>query len=374
MMTGGRIHSGARFATVMASLLALFGCGFVRAPFVAQPVSLLSSAYVANAGTSGTISMFEVSRSGLWTPTAPPSIAAGQLPESLVVAPFGQFVYVANARDNRISQFAIDHKTGLLAPLSPASVPAGAYPQNIAIDPSGRFVYTANTLDNAISMFTADPATGVLLPTNPATVPGGGDVSSYLGGLAIDPLARFVYANNGNTISTFSIDPVSGVLTFVAIAPSGGGRGFSPAIDPTGEFLYVPAEAQGRVVIFAINRTTGALTPAATPFVLVGDGPSSVAIDPDGKHLYVVNRNAATVSQFSIGLGGNLSPLATPLLADGGQPWQMLIDPSGQLAYVSNERTAMVEIYKFDAQGQLLPYGTAVAGTGAGGMGIAQAH
>jgi DNA-binding beta-propeller fold protein YncE len=152
------------------------------------------------------------------------------------------------------------------------------------------------------------------------------------------------------------------------------GANFPPAIDPAGQFLYVPNEASSVLTVLAIDRATGGFSFAQTPSVHVGDGPSSVGIDPTGRYLYVVNRRDQTISQFTVGTGGNLTPMAVPLVSDPGQPWQILVDPSGQLAYVSNEQTASVTIYRIGAAGELIQYGSAAAGQGAGGMGIARRH
>ncbi len=354
------------------------GCTNVVIPYkptISQPapVSLLSSAYVESAET-GTVSMFRVSSSGLWTPTQPPSVGTGQLPESLVVDPSGRFVYVVNARDNTISQFVIDSATSVLQPNRPALVPTGAYPQYLAIDPSGRFVYSANSNDGTVSMFAADAVNGALTPMAPAQVAAGSPASSPAG-IVVDPLDRFVYCSNGDgTIAVFTINSVTGVLSPASIIAfgSGGSRGFAPAIDPAGRFLYAPEEGLNQLLVFSIDGATGQLTPASIPSYSVGMEPASVAIDPAGRYLYVVNRGDGTISQFAIESDGSLA--AMPIVDDGGQPWQMLVDPSGQIAYVSNEGTASVSIYKIDSAGQLIMYGSAPAGLGAGGIGIARAQ
>jgi len=73
----------------------------------------------------------------------------------------------------------------------------------------------------------------------------------------------------------------------------------SMAVHPTGKFLYVASEGDN-LSAFTINPTTGALTPiAGSPFD-VGPVPFGVAVDQSGRFLYVSNRNAGTVSGFRI--------------------------------------------------------------------------
>ena len=114
-----------------------------------------------------------------------------------------------------VSMFTVDSCTGMFTATTPASVPTGySYPQNsdaeqMVVDPRGRFAYVANLVSNAsdqatISMFTINPTTGVLTPTAPATVPTG----FFPQEIAIDPLGRFVYTANSDdaTVSMFTIN------------------------------------------------------------------------------------------------------------------------------------------------------------------------
>ena len=52
------------------------------------------------------------------------------------------------------------------------------------------------------------------------------------------------------------------------------------AVDPKGKFAYVPNLGSGNVSGFAIDATSGALTPlTASPFG-AGSGPIGVVVDP----------------------------------------------------------------------------------------------
>lgn len=361
-------------------LIAAVGCADRINPFLPIasspqpapiPVSGLASAYVASSG-AGTVSSFQVSSAGLWTPTKPASVPVGSVPEALVVDASGRFVYVANDRDDTVSQFVIDSTTGLLHPNSPVTVPTGIAPQAMTTDATGRFVYVPNSGDATVSTYSINPSTGVLDLVN--TVSSSGQVC---GGIGIHPNGRFVYAGcSSGSVDAFASDASTGALTEIGkfTVQAGAGRVFSPVVEPTGHYLYVPLESVNMILVFSIDQSTGLLTPAATPSVSVGNAPSWIAVDPAGKYLYVINRGDASISEFSIGVGGALTPLSTPVLNDGGVPWQMLVDPSGQLAYVSNESKAVVEIYRIDASGELVYYSSAPAGAQAGGIGIARAR
>jgi Lactonase, 7-bladed beta-propeller len=68
---------------------------------------------------------------------------------------------------------------------------------------------------------------------------------------------------------------------------------------------------------YAIDPTTGALTPIkGSPFA-AGILPTSVAVDPTGKFAYVANSNSNTVSAYSIGADGSLTPVPNFALWNG---------------------------------------------------------
>jgi len=88
--------------------------------------------------------------------------------------------------------------------------------------------------------------------------------------LAIDPAGKFVYVVNDddNTISAYAIDATSGGLTPLAGSPVPVHRGSDAlAIEAAGKFAYVSSVESDSIFAYAIDATTGALTPiAGSPF------------------------------------------------------------------------------------------------------------
>jgi Lactonase, 7-bladed beta-propeller len=92
-----------------------------------------------------------------------------------------------------------------------------------------------------------------------------GTDSVHAGALAFHPNGRFVYGASG-VVSGFSIDVDSGALRALAGTEVDGG-GSDPmaidlAIDPSGRFLYAVRSATGALDAYAIDPTSGALTPS----------------------------------------------------------------------------------------------------------------
>ena len=95
----------------------------------------------------------------------------------------------------------------------------------------------------------------------------------------MDPTGRFAYVANSASgdVTTFSIDPVTGVLTEVGTAVAAGDAPRSVTVDPTGRFAYVSNFDSDDVTTFSIDPVTGALTEVGTS-VIAGTGPHSITI------------------------------------------------------------------------------------------------
>ena len=79
----------------------------------------------------------------------------------------------------------------------------------------------------------------------------------------ISPDGRFLYATNrgdANDITIFSVDPETGMLTFVDRRPTNGKGPRNFVIDPTGSFLLIANQNSDSVSIFRIDKNTGKLS------------------------------------------------------------------------------------------------------------------
>jgi len=182
----------------------------------------------------------------------------------------------------------------------------------IAVNFSGHFLYVApysdSSGDTGIGIFTVQ-SNGTVVFTN--FVQAQSD-----GGAAITPNGAFLYTHSDG-------------------APVG-----NPGSNPCGP---VTSNLWG----FSINSTTGALTAVAgSPFVFqrdvceVGTAPQYVAtqIDPAGKRLFVVDSGNATVTVFAIDPStGALTPLpGSSKDSSVGGFYASVIDPMGRFLYVGS--------------------------------------
>ena len=123
--------------------------------------------------------------------------------------------------------------------------------------------------------------------------------------------------------------------------------------------------------MFAVNSTTGVLTPLATPTVATGTSPQTLTINPAGTFAYVPNQSDNTVSIYRIGSNGILTSLGTA--STGSEPVGIAINPAGTFAYVTNNAGNTVSMYAINSTTGMLTSlapSTVAAGGAPGGITI----
>ena len=206
-------------------------------------------------------------------------------PQSLLVDSSGKYLYVADASfDGYIDGFTIDQVSGALTPLAgspflitPAVGCSGTFASDIAEDVLGGHFYTSDSYDNAISGYSMSKNVGTLTQVPGSAFPDYPCIDPMVAfnpdTLTVVPSGKFLYAGNGlaETISAYSVDKVTGSLHFLketGVCTNGLGTGPILRSDPSGSFLFTVGQAgpgctgSQTIVGFAVNPTTGALSPA----------------------------------------------------------------------------------------------------------------
>lgn len=333
-------------------------------------------AYVVNSG-SNTLSQYAIDASGTLLPLSVATVATGHSPESVTVDPTRKYVYVTNLSDDTVSQYVIQ-SDGSLAPNTPAVVAVGRGPWALAASATGGWVYVVNSVDDTISEFSIN-SSGALVATSVAPVSTG--VEPWH--LTLSPDGKYAYvADHGNaapggmTIHQYAVDPTTGALTALnpATVPTAFPYPGGIAVDPTSAYVYL-SNINGRTVSeFAIG-TDGALTDLNPASVAAGTEPVYLAFDPTGKYAYEANYTLdfgpapGTVSQYTVGTGGQLTPMATPTVVAGDGPAWIAFDAFGNYAYVTNigdgTLPGTVSEYAIGTDGALTLIATATAGLNA---------
>ena len=73
--------------------------------------------------------------------------------------------------------------------------------------------------------------------------------------------------------------------------------------------MYVTNNSSNTISGFAVDQSTGSLTPLiGSPFTAVGgNGPACISVDPTNQYMYVANQGTNTVGVLAIDAAGGLS-------------------------------------------------------------------
>jgi 6-phosphogluconolactonase len=205
-------------------------------------------------------------------------------------------------------------------------------------------LFVATQGDSSVSSFSIDLSTGLLTKSG-AEVAAGSAPSAML--LAPSGTALFVANSGTNNISAYTVKS-DGTLAAAGGAQPTGMTPVNMAMDSGGHFLFVANQGlqidptSGTVSVFGVSGTTLAEVPGspfrvAAPGAPGGTGPTGVAVTPDGKFLYVANQFDSTVTKFSVDGSGVLTQ--GPVVAVGTTPSAAAVSADGGFLYVGNAST-----------------------------------
>jgi len=244
--------------------------------------------FVANQA-SDSISVFLIAANGSLAPVAGSPFAAAS-PFGLAINPAGTVLFANNFPDsmasdlNTVSSFQIDANGFLTpasgSPFSTANSAGFASAIGLAADPSGKFLFVGDHMAQSVVSFNI-AAGGVLTPVMPlpAAAPSC-SVSCHNNPLrlAVHPNDQFVYSTNvqAGTLSAFKM--VNGSLSLIADAPTGQ-HPFGVALDPTGTFLFVVNKVDNSVSAFSVDATTGMVSSlSGSPFSGSLNAPTDILV------------------------------------------------------------------------------------------------
>ena len=166
-------------------------------------------------------------------------------------------------------------------------------------------LFVAALGDSSVSSFSIDLATG-LLTANGGTTPTGGTPAAML--LAPSGTEMFIANSGTNNISAYTVKS-DGTLTAASGTTGTGMTPLAMSMDSAGKFLFVANQGlqvdptSGTVSVFSVQGTTLTEVPGS-PFIVgglslaSGPGPAGLAVTPDGKYLYVSSQFDSTYHQI----------------------------------------------------------------------------
>ncbi len=203
----------------------------------------------------------------------------------LAVDPSGKFLIAPDFCNNNIDVYSIGSDGSLTAVTgSPFSETSGNSPQTVLIDPTGQWVYVADVSDGpgTISAFALSSA-GALTEIAGSPFPSGQDSYSITG----TPDGKYLYTNNlgtaGSEILAYSVNTTTGALTALTTPAYPGGNCWD-SVDVSGSVLFTTDCAGG--VFSSVIASDGSLTTATGSPATGGSSTWPVIGDPSGNFVY----------------------------------------------------------------------------------------
>jgi 6-phosphogluconolactonase len=202
--------------------------------------------------------------------------------------------------------------------------------------------------------------------------------------LVTDPQHRFLYAatemgpergaddyKKNGSISSYSINPKTGALTFLNKVDAGGGGSCHLVVDRTGKTLFVANYGSGNVASFpikadgSIGERTGFDQHAGSsinPARQTGPHAHAVVLSPDNRFLFVPDLGTDQIKIYRIDAArGTFTPNDPPFatVKPGLGPRHFTFGRGAKFAYAICEMGSSVAVFAYDpAKGALTPQQT----------------
>jgi len=262
-----------------------------------------------------------------------------------------------------IETYQINAATGALKGVGERVVD-GSEACHISVDPSGTCVLTANYGEHYVEVFPvlADATVGprsCIIHHSGSGPNRERQESAHPHSINVDPSGRFaVVADLGlDRLYVYRLDAAKGLLTsnapaYATVAPGSGPRHF--AFHPDGRHAFVINELAGSVTALAWDGDRGVLSPYQTIKILRDDyvglnTSAEVVVGKSGRFVYGSNRGDDSILVLSFDQAPGRLALVQRM-ADGVKvPRNFAIDPSGKWLVCANLAANTATVYRIDA-------------------------
>ena len=318
-----------RFSWLVGLLVCALSCFLLSCGNAAHNISSTDTMYVAAQGSAQIWGFRANFNNGLLSLINSAPFATKPSPSMIVIDPSKNFAYVTVndptvTPSYAIQQFSIDANGSFvsLGDVGVSSTPITA----MTMAPSGKFLLVARSADSTVPACVTSCITVFSVGANAA-----------LSEIAGSPFAVTNPVNPPGVLPVISAMALQSTLNMLYVA------------DMTNEGAPY---SDGFILTYQFDPNSGDLSrPLTLPPVPTQLGPSAIAIDPNGRYLYVTNRDSASVSGFTITPGtqafpGSLQPIKGSPFAAGLGPVAVVVDPSAQFVYVADHDSNQVSGYK----------------------------
>ncbi|HEY1338269.1 MAG TPA: lactonase family protein [Bryobacteraceae bacterium] len=209
--------------------------------------------------------------------SANPQRQRGPHAHCVVFAPGNRYLLVADLGLDDILVYRFDPANGSITPSDPpfAKVAPGSGSRHLAFHPNGKVLYVINEIALTVTAFNWNDGRLTefqTVPTVPKETSGGGNSTAEI---AVNKKGTVLYGSNRgpNSISVFSIAR-DGKLTPAGVTSTEGKTPRHFALDPTGDWLIAANQNSNNLVVFRVDKKTGALKSSGAS----GDSPAPVCV------------------------------------------------------------------------------------------------
>lgn len=181
-------------------------------------------------------------------------------------APDNTLLYVPDLGMDRIVCYR-PTKAGELVPQPDKDIPSpapGLGPRHMVFHPSGDYFYVNTEMGSTVHAYRYNRGTGkATLIQSLSTLPHGENgEQSTTAAIKLHPNGRLLYVSNRghDSLATYRVDQQKGLLTLLAIQPTGGRIPRDFAFTPDGKYLIAAHQSSDDVCLFRVNAESGALT------------------------------------------------------------------------------------------------------------------
>jgi 6-phosphogluconolactonase len=237
----------------------------------------------------------------------------------------------------------------------------GADPAHLSVSKSGKYVLVANYSGGSVSSFEILDDGSLQLAASVQHAgrgphPHQGAPHAHF--IANDDQGQRVFvADLGiDQVLVYALDESTGALTpnvppFGAVPPGSGPR--HVAFEKQGKLVYTNNELSHSVTVFARDSATHALTPLQTLSSQRPGEPqeaesSEIVMSADGNHLYVGNRGPNSIAVFDVNDASGMLSLKATVSSGGNWPRDFKLDPTGNFIVLGNNRSGDVKVFALD--------------------------
>ncbi len=244
------------------------------------------------------------------------SVPVGLHPHEMIRSADGRFLYTTDNGTMKIEETGAGGNTVSIVDV-PArrkvgEIPLGDYrrPHGIDLDPQTGLLYVSCELPD--QLLAIDPKARKVVRTYQTQ----GKTAHMV---KLGPGARWAYVSHSNSANVGAVELATGRVRLIPT----GARPEGSALSPDGKLLYVVNREGARITIIdtGAQRAVGAIA--------TGKGPVRVQVAPDGTIVYALMHDKA------VGIADANSRRQLASVALGGNPVSLALSPDGTLAYAA---------------------------------------